>query len=352
MLAKPPSLIDREVLNNENYLFVSYAHKDSETIFPILADIFTKGVNYWYDKELDVGDVWHEIAGEYLVNEHCRGAIVFLSKESAASDAVYREVQTINSICKERSFRKILVLLDSDDILDLCGSTMKLKKDSANIKKKIDAIYDLSEDENCIYWVNAKTEDTCKMLVEQSQKTDTNTHNTVIINQTDIEALLKSSHKLWLEGASYYITVGKYQWDSENNFEPITWKLVGQDECRYIFVTRYAIDCAEYTRLAEIERTVFDQVNAYPYITKIYTMDTEFCKKYGETAGKNIMTDYADLKRAQYLRAFWVKSLDAASVSYLICNSAGKVLNTSIIPDNINCGVRLVMIIDSSKAKE
>ena len=113
MPEKPPSRIDREVLGDENYLFISYAHKDSDTVFSVLNNIYNLGVNYWYDKELDVGDVWHEVAGVFLRNEKCRGSVVFLSVDAVASDAVFQEVQIIKTnFNKDKSFSRKIIILD------------------------------------------------------------------------------------------------------------------------------------------------------------------------------------------------------------------------------------------------
>ncbi len=353
MPEKPPSRIDREVLGDENYLFISYAHKDSDTVFSVLNNIYNLGVNYWYDKELDVGDVWHEVAGVFLRNEKCRGSVVFLSVDAVASDAVFQEVQIINTICKnDKSFRRILILLDSNNIADLIEQALIAKKNTTDdIVKKIGEITELSVDEDRIYHVHKDLLETCKVIEEQSKKIGTNTDNPVVLSIYDRDMLVKK-HKFWLEESSYYIELGKYCLTEEDRYEPIIWKLIGQQDSKLIFISKYAIDFVEFSKISNVEKCVAAQLKSIPYINTVCAIDMKTFNKFGKNAGKWIATDYADLRRAQFLRAFWIKNDVGDSRNYAICNAAGKVLERRIVPNNINCGVRLVLTVDTSKIKE
>lgn len=44
---------------NKNYIFISYAHKDKEMVFPIIKEL-QKGYNVWYDDGIDPGTEWDE----------------------------------------------------------------------------------------------------------------------------------------------------------------------------------------------------------------------------------------------------------------------------------------------------
>ena len=40
---------------DEPYLFISYAHKDSERVLPVILSLQEKGFRVWYDEGIEVG---------------------------------------------------------------------------------------------------------------------------------------------------------------------------------------------------------------------------------------------------------------------------------------------------------
>lgn len=49
---------------NEPYIFVSYAHKDSNHVLPIITSLQAQGFRVWYDAGIEAGTEWPEyIAG-------------------------------------------------------------------------------------------------------------------------------------------------------------------------------------------------------------------------------------------------------------------------------------------------
>jgi tetratricopeptide (TPR) repeat protein len=78
------------------YIFVSYAHKDSDKVFPIISEFHKAGFLIWYDEGIDPGNEWPEEIGNVL--DKCSLFIVFISDASAASVNVRNE---INFVLKE-----------------------------------------------------------------------------------------------------------------------------------------------------------------------------------------------------------------------------------------------------------
>ena len=50
----------------EPYIFVSYAHKDSEAVLPIIAALQDRGFRIWYDAGIEAGTEWPEYIAEQL----------------------------------------------------------------------------------------------------------------------------------------------------------------------------------------------------------------------------------------------------------------------------------------------
>jgi hypothetical protein len=72
------------------YIFVSYAHKDSGQVFPIIAEFHQAGFPVWYDEGIDPGNEWPEEIAKALLN--CSLFIVFISSSAAESKNVVREI--------------------------------------------------------------------------------------------------------------------------------------------------------------------------------------------------------------------------------------------------------------------
>ena len=105
----PPTYLDKQTSENEKFVFISYCHRDSGWVYPILDKLFSLGLNYWYDKELHKGDLWDEVVGTKIWDERCVGAIVFSSYEYMRSEACDQEMGAIYDKVQKGDFRYFAV---------------------------------------------------------------------------------------------------------------------------------------------------------------------------------------------------------------------------------------------------
>ena len=75
---------------SEPYLFVSYAHRDYDRVYPILRELAARGYRFWYDEGIDPGTEWPESIARHLENSSV--CLTFLSAHSAASKNCRREI--------------------------------------------------------------------------------------------------------------------------------------------------------------------------------------------------------------------------------------------------------------------
>lgn len=95
---------------NEPYIFVSYAHKDSARVLPIIAALQEEGYRIWYDAGIVAGTEWPEyIAGHikksgcvllflsesYIVSQNCRQELTFAQANQIPMLNVYLENVTL-----------------------------------------------------------------------------------------------------------------------------------------------------------------------------------------------------------------------------------------------------------------
>ena len=96
---KPPCYSDRPTWKaSDRYMFVSYAHLDSDAVYEDLRALYAKCLNYWYDKKLKAGDPWDESVAEVIRNEQCCGIILYLSVNTVRSAAVEQELRIYKEI--------------------------------------------------------------------------------------------------------------------------------------------------------------------------------------------------------------------------------------------------------------
>lgn len=74
----------------EDYIFVSYSHRDSERIFPLLRTLSSEGYRLWYDEGIDPGTEWPESIASHLAA--CKVCLAFISPTSVTSTNCRREI--------------------------------------------------------------------------------------------------------------------------------------------------------------------------------------------------------------------------------------------------------------------
>ena len=75
----------------DNYVFISYAHKDKKIVSRALEAMDSCGISYWYDKGIEAGSDWALNVGSKLSN--AKAVVLFLSKAASKSKNVLREIE-------------------------------------------------------------------------------------------------------------------------------------------------------------------------------------------------------------------------------------------------------------------
>lgn len=89
----------------EKFAFISYAHKDSESVLRILHRMAREGYRIWYDEGIAPGSEWPENIAQHL--NDCAVAVAFVSNNSIASANCRREVTF--ALAKHKPFLGILL---------------------------------------------------------------------------------------------------------------------------------------------------------------------------------------------------------------------------------------------------
>ena len=75
---------------DEPYVFVSYSHRDSSTVFPEIIRLKDQGFNIWYDEGIEAGTEWREALANAI--ESARLVVYFVTGHSVESENCRKEI--------------------------------------------------------------------------------------------------------------------------------------------------------------------------------------------------------------------------------------------------------------------
>lgn len=84
-----------EINDNQNYIFISYSHRDYKQVYADLAVMYHAGVRFWYDRGLAAGKDWDTEAKRIIESPNCVGVIFFLSENLFLSGSVNKEIDLV-----------------------------------------------------------------------------------------------------------------------------------------------------------------------------------------------------------------------------------------------------------------
>lgn len=90
---------------SENYIFISYAHKDTDKVFPILKQLQDRGYRIWYDDGIAPGSEWPENIAQHL--DGAAMTIAFISPNSMASPNCRREINF--ALSRQKAFLSVVL---------------------------------------------------------------------------------------------------------------------------------------------------------------------------------------------------------------------------------------------------
>ena len=91
---------------NDPYIFISYCHKDSAAVYPIIAALQQQGLRVWYDEGIEVGSHWDQVISQHLLD--CSCALCFLTPNFLKSENCLDEVH----FAKEERKGPLIVYLE------------------------------------------------------------------------------------------------------------------------------------------------------------------------------------------------------------------------------------------------
>ena len=117
---------------NEPYIFISYSHKDSETVMPVIDALQERGFLVWFDGGIEAGSEWPEYIASHIDN--CGCMLNFVSK--AYEDSFHCRSEMVYALDRKKPFLSVY-LLEDDTVLS-SGLRMQLGLNQALWKKNFE----------------------------------------------------------------------------------------------------------------------------------------------------------------------------------------------------------------------
>ncbi len=95
---------------NEPYLFVSYSHRDTAQVYPILDALYDKKYRLWYDESCETGNDFRDELRKRI--ENCEAVLLFVSEASMRSPFCGMEI----IVARENQKRLYPIYLDSAEV--------------------------------------------------------------------------------------------------------------------------------------------------------------------------------------------------------------------------------------------
>ncbi len=111
----------------EKYIFISYAHKDSQEVMPIVNELTKNGYRVWYDSGIEAGTEWPEYIEDHIINSEV--VVAFMSPAAIDSRNCRNEINFALELKKE-----VLVVYLEDTTL-LKGMRLQLNSTQSLFRK-------------------------------------------------------------------------------------------------------------------------------------------------------------------------------------------------------------------------
>lgn len=152
---------------SEKYIFVSYAHKDSDQVFPIMKTLKSRGYRIWYDEGIVPGSEWTDNIAKRLNNSAM--VIAFVTPNFTASVNCRREVNF--ALSKQKPILSVILMPTKMPLgmeMQLSSQQSVIRQQFTSEEKFIEKICDFPKMERCRLPLDAH-----KMMVEPANNAPT-----------------------------------------------------------------------------------------------------------------------------------------------------------------------------------
>ncbi len=268
----------------DNYIFVSYSHKDKSAIYPII-EVLQKEYNVWFDEGIHYGNEWEEEIAEKL--ENCSLFIYMLTKESLESENCKDELHHARTL--KKNFINVMTEKEIElprwfklrySRFQMCNLFLFSSPESAieDLKRKCEWLDSVKRTKIEIE-TNTGYE---KAVASTKRKMDEKVRSEVEIKQND--KLKKKTTREVEERETHtnigdIITFGRYVQHKNGPPEPIKWQVLAREGDTALIISKYALDCQQYN--SYFKEITWESCSLRTWLNTTF-LDSAFSKKEQE----------------------------------------------------------------------
>ena len=121
-------MLQKPYKGDENYIFISYSHRDIDEVLSFIETLQENGYNVWYDEGIDPGTEWDENIAKHI--RECAYFISFITEDYIQSQNCRDELTYARDLNKER------LLIYGEDVELPEGMKMRMNRLQAIFKYK------------------------------------------------------------------------------------------------------------------------------------------------------------------------------------------------------------------------
>ncbi len=371
---KPLCYSDRPTWKeSDRYMFVSYAHLDSDAVYADLDALYAKCLNYWYDKKLKAGDMWDESVAALIRSEQCCGIILYLGVNTVKSAAVEQELKIYREILASgRKFLLIPVSLSGGNVNSVVRAAYSDPKLAGLSEKEFDqnlpqerAANVLTTIPSNMLYIPRSSSDLSHVdrIVEELQKHEA---DVFCDNDSSLDKLSRLACVSVRDGVAHFAfgTYPQNECDAGSKCKitrngnaffansPLAWRVDKLNETTFTAVTEYAIDCvpfagiedylkdfADACSLSEEERACVLRCSLCDINTESlpFTAETAYCRAYG---------------RRGFIPLYWAQKENAEKEKVVTAYAVSRDNKLSVptqAVDKYTCALRVCIELDIDK---
>ena len=271
----------------ENFIFVSYAHKDSDRVIPIIEKLSERGFRVWYDSGIEVGSEWPEYIQDRINN--CSRMLVFMSPLSIESKNCRNEI----NLALKKNKEMLIVYLEPTELIkgmDLqLNSVQAVNAEQYPLQSSlVDALCKSRILECCkADYTNDDIEENFKQINQPTVKTQIYKQNL-----KELETIISIQDELWQK------IMKETDWLNDNNLYNETEKAKIKDYFnqwinnidkyeRILSLTKIASD-SQFIQIKDEYNTRSEQLNEYIILFDSPKNEKNYNLKWNPTVTDNV----------------------------------------------------------------
>lgn len=365
----------------DRYMFISYAHKDADTVYADLSVLYNNCLNYWYDKKLSVGDEWDKTVEDMIRNPQCAGIILYFSADMVKSAACEKELRIYREIedSGRKDFKLFPVSVNSStvnatvrDAYISCADMTAQQLDAALPAERVENV--LKNIKSSVFYLN-RTDNGFHLtkLIEELKNYDENlfcsddvaldklSRLPIASKENGISFIRLGSFPQQKASGEFVIQDGVKQTaeglatiKNGNGFihGPLRWIILKNDNIRAVAIAEYVLDKCNGADLQgyfeSFIKNAVDDDDIRSCIEEAGLPDIESLKEFDNVITANVETDYCkSYRKSSFWPMFWGK-LDGKVTAYFKKYSP----MTVNVGSNVMCGIRPCITINIDKLLE